>query len=91
MQGHITPPSRGPKKVAIAKTGRVNYTTMEDIPEGEQVLTGSFSLNGHPSTVLFDSGASHDFINKACTQKHQLDCAHNYPLPDSHARRKHCH
>jgi hypothetical protein len=34
-QGHVTPPSRGLQKVAIVKTGRVNYTTMEDIPEGE--------------------------------------------------------
>jgi hypothetical protein len=33
-QGHVIPPSRGPQRVAIAKTGRVNYTTMEDIPEG---------------------------------------------------------
>jgi hypothetical protein len=58
--------------VAIAKTGRVNYTTMEDIPEGEQVLVGTFSLNGRPVSILFDSGASHDFISKAYTQKHQL-------------------
>jgi hypothetical protein len=62
--------------VAVVKTGRVNYTTMEDIPEGEQVLAGMFSLNGHPTTVLFDSGASHDFISKACTQKHQLVIEH---------------
>jgi hypothetical protein len=75
-QGHVTPPPRGPQKVAVAKTGRVNYTTMEDIPEGEQVLVGMFSLNGHPATVLFDSGASHDFISKACTQKHQLVIEH---------------
>jgi hypothetical protein len=72
MQGHITPPPHGPQKVAVVKTGRVNYTTMEDIPEGEQVLADTFSLNGHPTTILFDSGASHDFISKACTQKHQL-------------------
>jgi hypothetical protein len=45
---------------------------MEDIPEGEQVLVGTFSLNGHPIVILFDSGASHDFISKACTRKHQL-------------------
>jgi hypothetical protein len=45
---------------------------MEDIPEGEQVLTSTFSLNGHHVIILFDSGASHDFINKVCTQKHQL-------------------
>jgi hypothetical protein len=76
MQGHITPPPRGPQKVAVAKTGRVNYTTMEDIPEGEQVLVGTFSLNGHPTTVLFDSGTSHDFISKACTQNHQLVIKH---------------
>jgi hypothetical protein len=71
-QGHVTPAPRGPQKVAVAKIGRVNYTTMEDIPEGEQVLTSTFSLNGHHVIILFDSGASHDFINKVCTQKHQL-------------------
>jgi hypothetical protein len=71
-QGHITPPSRGPQKVAVAKTGRINYTTVEDIPEGEHVLAGTFSLNGDPAIVLFDSGASHDFISRACTQKSQM-------------------
>jgi hypothetical protein len=54
----------------------VNYTTMEDISEGEQVLTGTFSLNGYPATVLFDSGATHDFITKACTQRCQLSIHH---------------
>jgi hypothetical protein len=53
--------------VAIIKTGCVNYTTMEDIPEGEQVLVGTFSLNGYPVVVLFDSGATQDFISEACT------------------------
>jgi hypothetical protein len=76
MQGQVTPPPRGPPKVAVAKIGHVNYTTMEDIPEGEQVLAGTFSLNGHFATVLFDSGASHNFIRKACTQKHQLVIEH---------------
>jgi hypothetical protein len=49
---------------------------MEDIPEGEQVLASTFSRNGHPITILFDSGASHDFISKACTQKNQLVIEH---------------
>jgi transcription elongation factor Elf1 len=44
-QGHITHPQCGLSKVAIAKTGRINYTSMEDVPEGEQVLVGMFSLN----------------------------------------------
>jgi hypothetical protein len=75
-QGHVTPPPHGPLKVAAAKTGRVNYTTMEDILEDEQVLAGIFSLNEYPAVVLFDSGATHDFITKACTQRCQLSIHH---------------
>jgi hypothetical protein len=74
--GNITHPPHGPQKVAVAKTSRVNYTTMEDILEGEQVLTGTFSLNGHPTIIFFDSRASHDFISKTYTQKHQLVIEH---------------
>jgi hypothetical protein len=75
-QGHITHPPRCPQKVAIAKTGRVNYTTKGDIPEGEQILTGTFSLNRYPAVVLFDSDATHDFITKVCTQRCQLSIHH---------------
>jgi hypothetical protein len=49
---------------------------MEDVPKSEQVLMGMFSRNGHPTTVLFDSGVSHDFTSKACTQKNQLVIEH---------------
>jgi hypothetical protein len=49
---------------------------MEDLPEGEQVLMGTFSLSGHPTIILFDLGASHDFISKAYTEKHQLVIEH---------------
>jgi hypothetical protein len=62
--------------VAIAKTGRVNYTTLEDVPEGEHVLAGMFSLNGHPIVVLFYSGATHNFISQACTKSHRLTITH---------------
>jgi hypothetical protein len=58
--------------VVVAKTSCVNYTTMEDISEGKLVLTGMFSLNDHYAIVLFDSGATHDFVSKACTQKCKL-------------------
>jgi predicted aspartyl protease len=54
----------------------VNYTTIEDAPKGECVIAGTFSLDGHPVVILFDSGTSHDFISKACTQKCQLVIEH---------------
>jgi hypothetical protein len=58
--------------VVATRTGRVNYTTIDEVPKGERILAGTFSLNGHPVVILFDSGASHDFISKACTQKCQF-------------------
>jgi hypothetical protein len=75
-QGHISHPPRGQQKVSIAKTGRITCTTMEDVPKGEQALTGTFALNGYPITILFDSGASHNFISKACTKNCQLIVTH---------------
>jgi hypothetical protein len=45
---------------------------MANISKGESVLASTFSLNSHPIIILFDTGATHDFISKACTQIHQL-------------------
>jgi hypothetical protein len=45
------------------KQGRLNFTTVVDLPEGAPVLTGTFSIRGHPVTILFDSGATQSFIN----------------------------
>jgi hypothetical protein len=45
---------------------------MEEIPTGEEVLAGTFFLNEHPVIILFDSGASHDFISSTCAKKAML-------------------
>ena len=64
------------KKVAPVKTGRVNYTTLEDVPEGTQVMAGMFSIHHRPAIVLFDSGASHTFISQACVARLNLQVTH---------------
>jgi hypothetical protein len=45
---------------------------MEKIPMREEVLAGMFFLNERPIIILFDSGASHDFISSACAKKAKL-------------------
>jgi hypothetical protein len=45
---------------------------MEEIPMGEEVLAGMFNLNECPIIILFDSGASHDFISSTYAKKVRL-------------------
>jgi hypothetical protein len=51
------------------RIGRANFTTLEEIPLGEEVLAGTFFLYEHPIIILFDSRASHDFLSLANAQK----------------------
>jgi hypothetical protein len=45
---------------------------VDEIPTGEEVLEGTFFLNERPIIILFDSGASHDFIRSTCAKKAML-------------------
>jgi hypothetical protein len=45
---------------------------VEEIPMGEEVLAGTFFLNDQPIVILFDSGASHDFMSSTCAKKARL-------------------
>jgi predicted aspartyl protease len=38
---------------------------MVGIPEGAAVMTGTFSIHGKPVKILFDSGATHSFMNQS--------------------------
>jgi hypothetical protein len=68
MANHQKGPQRGP----VPWTGRVNYTTVEEIPMGEEVLAGTFFLNEHPIMILFDSGASYNFMSSTYAKKAKL-------------------
>jgi hypothetical protein len=63
---------RGQVRAPTMRSGCVNHTTVEDIPEGEEVLTGTFLLFGYPIIILFDSGAFHDFISSMCAKRAEL-------------------
>jgi hypothetical protein len=52
-----------------SRVGRANFTTLEEIPLGEEVLVGISFLYEHSIIILFDSGASHDFLSLAFAQK----------------------
>ncbi|WVZ93271.1 LOW QUALITY PROTEIN: hypothetical protein U9M48_039266 [Paspalum notatum var. saurae] len=62
------------KKGPAPKMGMVNLVQMEELPEGENIMTGMFSINNQPAVVLFDSGASHTFISN------EYATSRNFPL-----------
>jgi hypothetical protein len=42
---------KGPQRGHAPQTGHANYTTVEGIPRGEEVLVGTFFLNEHPVII----------------------------------------
>jgi hypothetical protein len=63
---------RGQKRGPAPWAGRANYTTVEEILTGGEVLAGTFFLNDQPIIILFDSGASYDFMSSTCAKKARL-------------------
>jgi hypothetical protein len=57
------PINQGKKKIAQAREGRLSFTSVVDIPKGAPVMMGTFTNRGKPIRVLFDSGATHSFMN----------------------------
>jgi hypothetical protein len=62
--------------VVQVKQGKLNYTSMMNTPEGDAVLTSIFSIRGFSVKVLFDSGATHSFINEKILDKLGLKSCH---------------
>jgi hypothetical protein len=52
--------------------GRVFYTQASTILEGEPVMMGMFPVANHLAVLLFDSSASHIFINRTFVTKHDI-------------------
>jgi len=60
------------KKVPVSRSGQVNFTEAEEIPQGEPMMAGMFTIDSHPAYVLFDSGASHSFMSMGFAQRHNI-------------------
>jgi len=56
----------------VKKVRQVFHIEVETIPKGEPVMMGTFSVANHPALMLFDSGASHTFINHTFVIKHEI-------------------
>jgi hypothetical protein len=59
------------------RQGRLNFTTLDELPEGAPIMTGTFTIFNHHALVLFDSGASHNFISPKFSVNCQLPFFHS--------------
>jgi hypothetical protein len=69
-------------------TAWVHHTTVDEIPEGERVTAGKFSVNQNPGVVLFDSGSSHSFMIQAFARKYKqlyIDLSYGYHISSAGA------
>jgi hypothetical protein len=75
-QGQNVNQNQGKRQKLQVKQGRLNFTTLVDIPEGAPVMTGIFPVLNYPTIILFYSGASHSFISAKFSAKCQLTFYH---------------
>src|SRR6185503_2997178 len=68
--------NKGRRQTVQVKQGRINFTTLAELPEGAPVMTGTFSIHNKLAVILFDSGVSHSFINAKFGAKVGLDFCH---------------
>jgi hypothetical protein len=67
---------KGRKQKVQVRQGKLNFTTLDELPKGAPVMTGTFSVFHQPALILFDSGASHSFISQKFSVKCQLPFCH---------------
>jgi len=86
--GHFAKECPYPKRQQTTYPARVHHSSIEEIPEGEPVTTGMFSVNQHLAVVLFDSRTSHSFMSQAFAQKHDqtvIDLGYGYRISSAGA------
>ncbi|XP_071676873.1 uncharacterized protein [Lolium perenne] len=64
--------NKNQRKSAGPSRGHLNHVNAEEAQEAPDIVLGTFLVNSVPSTVLFDSGASHSFVTKPFARKSGL-------------------
>jgi hypothetical protein len=65
--------NKGKRPMMQVRQGRINFTTLVELPDGAPVMSGTFSIPHKPVVTLFDSGATHSFISNNCGTRIGLD------------------
>jgi hypothetical protein len=55
--------------------GRVNHMTSDEAQQAQDIVLGMLLASSHPTTILFNSGASNSFISSRFIAKHSLPIA----------------
>jgi hypothetical protein len=58
------------------RQGKLNFTTLEELPKGAPIMTDIFLVFNQPALIMFDSGASHSFISQMFIAKCQMPFYH---------------
>jgi hypothetical protein len=67
---------KGRKQKVQVRQGKLNFTTLEEVPEGAPIMTSTFSVFIQPALILFDFGASHSFISQKFSAKCKFPFCH---------------
>jgi hypothetical protein len=67
---------KGRKQKVQVRQRKLNFTTLEELPEGAPIMNGIFLVFNQPALILFDYGASHSFISQKFSAKCQLPFCH---------------
>jgi hypothetical protein len=65
--------TKGKRPMMQVRQGRINFTTLAELPDGVPIMSGTFSIHHQPVVTLFDSGATHSFISNNCGTRIGLD------------------
>jgi hypothetical protein len=65
--------NKGKKPMMQVRQGRINFTTLAELPDGASIMSGTFSIHYQPVVTLFDLGATHSFISNNCGTRIGLD------------------